>query len=207
MVRKLCIRSLRRGVGSMDYMHGLLIAEDDLDGDDEESTNLAPSSIAAEFTPTATAAASPEPGPTSDGSSPSWSKCGVCTFMPQDVENRCCGQWRCITTYISMLWYYRVCTKTVSILPIISHTICSDWMFKIFFTWTLLQCTAGVCSWAFALCFEYITSGWYYKKTQSYVLSLCWWHWALYGLFKLARKWWSSLLSKIQYWNVCSGNQ
>ena len=41
MVRKLCIRSLRRGVGSMDYIHGLLIAEDDLDGDENETTNLA----------------------------------------------------------------------------------------------------------------------------------------------------------------------
>ena len=31
MLRKLAIRSLRRGIGSMDYIHSLLIAEDDLD--------------------------------------------------------------------------------------------------------------------------------------------------------------------------------
>lgn len=99
MVRKLCIRSLRRGVGSMDYIHGLLIAEDDLDGDDEESTNLAPSSVAVELTPTTTVEGSPEPGPSPAGSSPSWCKCGVCAIMPQDIENKCCGQRRCVTTH------------------------------------------------------------------------------------------------------------
>ena len=31
MVRKLAVRSLRRGIGSMDYIHSLLIMEDDLD--------------------------------------------------------------------------------------------------------------------------------------------------------------------------------
>ena len=34
MVRKLAIRGLRRGIGSMDYIHTLLIMEDDLDEDD-----------------------------------------------------------------------------------------------------------------------------------------------------------------------------
>ena len=100
MVRKLCIRSLQWRVGSMDYIHGLLIAEDDLDGDENESTNLVPSSIATELTPTATAAASPEPGPSPAGSSsPSWCRCGVCIIMPQEVENKCCGQRRCITMH------------------------------------------------------------------------------------------------------------
>ena len=88
MVRKLCIRSLRRGIGSMEYIYGLFIAEDDLDGDENESANLALSSVAAELTATATAAARPEPGPSPAGISPSWCKCGVCTIMPQDVENK-----------------------------------------------------------------------------------------------------------------------
>ena len=30
-VKKLAIRGLRRGIGSMEYIHSLLIAEDDLD--------------------------------------------------------------------------------------------------------------------------------------------------------------------------------
>ena len=34
MVRKLCVQSLQRGIGSMDYIHSLLIAEDD----DEDDT-------------------------------------------------------------------------------------------------------------------------------------------------------------------------
>ena len=38
MVRKLEIRGLRRRVGSMDYIHTLLIMEDDLDDNDEEPT-------------------------------------------------------------------------------------------------------------------------------------------------------------------------
>ena len=33
MVKKLAIRSLRRGIGSMDYIDTLLIMEDDLDED------------------------------------------------------------------------------------------------------------------------------------------------------------------------------
>lgn len=82
----------------MDYIHGLLIAEDDLDGDENESTDLAPSSTATELAPTV--AASPEPGPSPAGSSsPPWCKCGVCTIIPQDIENKCCGQRRCVTKH------------------------------------------------------------------------------------------------------------
>ena len=38
MIKKLAIRSLRRGVGSMDYIHSLLIMEDDLDKTNEPQT-------------------------------------------------------------------------------------------------------------------------------------------------------------------------
>ena len=42
-MRKLCIRSLRRGVGSMDLMQGLLIMEDDLDeGHEEDESDVTP---------------------------------------------------------------------------------------------------------------------------------------------------------------------
>ena len=50
-----------RGVGSIDYIHGLIVAEDDLDSDENESTNLALYSTSTELT--LTAAANPEPGP------------------------------------------------------------------------------------------------------------------------------------------------
>jgi len=56
-----------RGVGSIDYIHGLLIAEDDLDSDENESTNLALFSTSTELT--LTAAANPEPGPSHAGTS------------------------------------------------------------------------------------------------------------------------------------------
>ena len=40
MVRKWAIRKLRRGIGSMDYIHTLLITEDDLDEDVEVFDNF-----------------------------------------------------------------------------------------------------------------------------------------------------------------------
>lgn len=94
MVKKICIRSLRRGVGSMDYIHSLLIAEDDLDDvESEEATTES-----AETDQTSVGAASPEPGP-STGPSIHWCKCGVCQIMPQEIENKCCGQRKCVTTH------------------------------------------------------------------------------------------------------------
>ncbi|XP_078383236.1 uncharacterized protein LOC144665809 [Oculina patagonica] len=96
MVRKLCIRSLRRGVGSMDFIQGLLIAEDDLDEDDNEATSDMAS--ADEPVQTPVSGASPEAGPSSVNHLP-WCKCGVCQIMPQEVENKCCGQRRCVTTH------------------------------------------------------------------------------------------------------------
>ena len=40
MVKKLAIRSLRRGIGSMDYIDTLLTMEDDLDEDDQDEERL-----------------------------------------------------------------------------------------------------------------------------------------------------------------------
>ena len=40
MVKKLAIRSLRRGIGSMDYTDTLLIMEDDLDEDEQDVERL-----------------------------------------------------------------------------------------------------------------------------------------------------------------------
>ena len=36
-IKKLCIRSLRRGVGSIDYVDSLLIMEDDLDNANDDN--------------------------------------------------------------------------------------------------------------------------------------------------------------------------
>lgn len=75
----------------MDFIHGLLIMEDDLD--DEEATASSPGTDQ-----TSLEAAAPEPGPSTDTSLP-WCKCGVCQVMPQEIENKCCGNRRCATTH------------------------------------------------------------------------------------------------------------
>ena len=101
MVKGLCIHSLRRGVGSMDFINGLLIMEDDLDDDDnaDNSTGDTPTPSASQDT----SVSGPEPDPqTPDGSAPPpppWCKCSKCRIMLQDIENKCCGQRRCVTTH------------------------------------------------------------------------------------------------------------
>ena len=105
MVRKLCIRSLRRGIGSMDYIHSLLIAEDDDDDDDSdhetdgvESTAIASGSSVQTSIAAFPPAQDPEPGSSSTTNLP-WCKCNVCIVMPLEIENKCCGQRRCVTSF------------------------------------------------------------------------------------------------------------
>ena len=96
MVRKLAIRGLRRGIGSMDYIHTLLIMEDDLDEDDmgefgsEEPHELGSSDQNTTGQPA-------EPNHPLPASLPDWCVCGHCRPMSQEVENKCCKQRRCIT--------------------------------------------------------------------------------------------------------------
>lgn len=85
MVQRLCIRSLRRGIGSMDCIHSLLIMEDDLDEDAPDSTTPEQTSLEEELE------VEPEPGPSrSTDSLLPWCKCGFCQVMPQEIENKCC---------------------------------------------------------------------------------------------------------------------
>ena len=84
MVRKLAIRGLRRGVGSMDYIHTLLIMEDDLEENDEDlepfsvtsstSTQVTPPVVETAETPTGTA----EPDPSPSAPLVDWCTCGLC---------------------------------------------------------------------------------------------------------------------------------
>ena len=91
MIKKLCIRSLQRGVHSMDYIHGLLIMEDDNDSDDDESGDQ-DNQVAAEtdMHQTLAGAAAPVPKPHSP-SATTWFKRLECIIMPQEIENKCCG--------------------------------------------------------------------------------------------------------------------
>ena len=109
MLRKLAIRSLRRGIGSMDYIETLLITEDDLDEDE----NFGEFSNTATDQATGLALAGSEPsnqgpipsntqnlddvGDSASGAVPDWCVCGKCHPMPQEVENKCCKFKKCIT--------------------------------------------------------------------------------------------------------------
>ena len=88
-IKKLCIRSLRRGIGSLDYIDSLLIMEDDLDNDNNEDDIAEAHSPAAEASITITPP--PQPIPLQrQGPRPEWCVCGNCCNMPLEVEKVCC---------------------------------------------------------------------------------------------------------------------
>ena len=85
MVLKLCVRSLQRGVGSPDFIHSLLIMEDE-----ESDTSIEHFTVYSETPLTdsqqSSEVAAPNPGPPSTPSnSLSWCKRGVCIVMPQQI--------------------------------------------------------------------------------------------------------------------------
>ena len=99
MVRKLAVRALRRGVGSMDYIHTLLIMEDDLDDRDETGDMIAETEAAGATGITmALTVSSAKPIPSPGSPLVDWCTCGLFRPMPQAIENKCCKQSKCITT-------------------------------------------------------------------------------------------------------------
>jgi len=94
MVRKLSIRSFRRGTGSMDYIYGFLKMEDDLDMDDGGPSAVSHDTPAEQ---TSIKVSNPEPGCCGSTTLIPW--WGLCQTMPQEVENKCCGQQQCGTTH------------------------------------------------------------------------------------------------------------
>ena len=93
MVRKLAVRSLRRGIGSMDYISTLLIVEDDLDEETEDMGEFGEHSE--EETNQPNISDPPQNHPSAQA--PDWCKCGYCQPVPQEIENRCCKLKKCIS--------------------------------------------------------------------------------------------------------------
>ena len=89
-VKKLCVRSLRWGIGSLDYIDSLLIMENnDKDNDNNEIDIAEAHSPATE----ASIAIKPplQPIPLQEqGPRPEWCVCGNCRNMPLEVEKVCC---------------------------------------------------------------------------------------------------------------------
>ena len=134
MVKKLAIHSLRRGIGSMDYIDTLLIMEDDLDEDDQDAERLGESSHdnplnsgtdpCQSQSPSQSQNPNPTPEPTPE-SVPDWCTCGKCRPMPQQVENKCCKQKKCITltSRFAKLCLVQMCWSFVSAIGVISVMI------------------------------------------------------------------------------------
>ena len=109
MVKKLAIRSLRRGIGSMDYIDTPLIMGDDLDEHDQDAERLGefgesshdnPLNSGTDPSQSQSPSQSQNPNPTPEPtpeSVPDWCTCGKCRPMPQQVENKCGKQKKCIT--------------------------------------------------------------------------------------------------------------
>ena len=103
MAKKLAIRGLRRGIASMEYIHSLLIAEDDLD----EEINFLAAGTSEEVSEQQQDLAADEGNQsnqqqgasltTQSGVFPEWCVCSYCRPMPQDIENKCCKLKKCIT--------------------------------------------------------------------------------------------------------------
>ena len=88
MVHKLCVRSLQCGLGSMDYLHSMLIMEDDNDSDTESEHFDVYSETPQESESTdsqhASAVTGPAPTPSAASNSLPCCKCSVCIVMVRE---------------------------------------------------------------------------------------------------------------------------
>lgn len=82
----------------MDFIHTLLIMEDDLDGNDLDNHTSELTTETAETMDSATTSSTADPDLPPSSPLVDWCTCGQCRPMPQAVENQCCRQRKCITT-------------------------------------------------------------------------------------------------------------
>ena len=94
-IKKLCIRSLRWGIGSLDYIDSLLIMEDNnKDNDNDEVDITEAHSPATEASIAITPPLQPIPLQ-EQGPRPEWCVCGNCRNIPLEVEKACCRKKNC----------------------------------------------------------------------------------------------------------------
>ena len=128
-VRRLAIRVLSRGVGSLEFIQSQLIPEGDDDSGpmiNRHGSPLRPltarlpgnrSSVTLEVDshpPTVNPEVEPEPDPPPSphrprqqtAPIPEWCKCGHCRQMPKDIKNICCKKKECVT---STQRFYKLC--------------------------------------------------------------------------------------------------
>lgn len=72
--------------------------EDDSDEEDDGADQCTPLDPETMLGEASLAAHNPEPPSPLDTSLP-WCKCGVCTVMPREIENKCCGQRKYVTSF------------------------------------------------------------------------------------------------------------
>lgn len=88
MVHKLCVRSLQCGLGSMDYIHSLLIMDDDNDSDTESEHfdvyRETPQESESTDSQHASAVAGPAPNPSAASNSLPWCKCSFCIVVVRE---------------------------------------------------------------------------------------------------------------------------
>ena len=94
-IKKLCIRSLRWGIRSLDYIDSLLIMEDNNNDNDNDEVDITEAhSPATEASIAITPPLQPIPLQ-EQGPRPEWCVCGNCRNIPLEVEKACCRKKNC----------------------------------------------------------------------------------------------------------------
>ncbi len=83
----------------MDYIHGLLIMEDDLEDESSNNSDITPTPGTSTEEQLTSLERTPGLKTPSGSSTIPWCKCGMCQIIPQDIENKCCSQRRCVTIH------------------------------------------------------------------------------------------------------------